>query len=223
MAGSGVQPFVILRVKTASGRQLYQRKGTGFGRVIEPQYVAMMNTMMQETLLTGTARKAELPGWQAAGKTGTSQDWRDAWFVGYTSHLVTTVWLGNDDGTPTKKASGGNLPVEIWSRFMKAAHANVPAAALPGGTWREAPAAGAGLISGLFGPREAAPAQTADSRPMPACQLRASTRAKPRAPAAPRRHPRRRAPGARRRSQFPGTPIRRVGLAREQPRRRRRA
>ena len=82
----------------------------------------MMNTMMQETLLTGTARKAELPGWQAAGKTGTSQDWRDAWFVGYTSHLVAGVWLGNDDDSPTKKVSGGNLPVEIWSRFMKAAH-----------------------------------------------------------------------------------------------------
>ena len=53
--------------------------------MIDPQYVAMMNTMMQETLLTGTAQKAELPGWQAAGKTGTSQDFRDAWFVGYTS------------------------------------------------------------------------------------------------------------------------------------------
>ena len=87
----------------------------------------MMNSMMEETLLTGTARKAELPGWQAAGKTGTTQDWRDAWFVGYTSYLVAGVWLGNDDGTPTKKVSGGNLPVEIWSRFMKEAHQGVPA------------------------------------------------------------------------------------------------
>jgi len=91
---------------------------------------------MQETLLTGTARKAELPGWQAAGKTGTSQDWRDAWFVGYTSYLVAAVWLGNDDDSPTKKVSGGNLPVEIWSRFMKAAHEGAPVAALPGVDWR---------------------------------------------------------------------------------------
>jgi penicillin-binding protein 1A len=95
---------------------------------------------MEETLLTGTAHKAELPGWQAAGKTGTSQDWRDAWFVGYTAYLVTGVWLGNDDGTPTKKVSGGNLPVEIWSRFMKAAHEGVPVAALPSGVWRNADA-----------------------------------------------------------------------------------
>jgi penicillin-binding protein 1A len=134
--GIGVQPHVIVRVKTANGKQLYLRRNANFGRVVDPQDVAMMNEMMQETLLTGTARKAELPGWQAAGKTGTSQDWRDAWFVGYTSYLVTAVWLGNDDNGPTKKVSGGNLPVEIWSRFMKAAHQGVPVAALPLGGGR---------------------------------------------------------------------------------------
>jgi penicillin-binding protein 1A len=138
--GVGVQPHVIARVRTANGKLLYARRSSNFGRVIEPQYVAMMNQMMQETLLTGTARKAELPGWQAAGKTGTSQDWRDAWFVGYTSYLVAAVWLGNDDNSPTKKASGGNLPVEIWSRFMKAAHEGVPVAALPLGAQRGAEA-----------------------------------------------------------------------------------
>ena len=138
--GLGVQPHVIARVRTANGKQLYLRRNANFGRVIDPQYVAMMNQMMQETLLTGTARKAELPGWQAAGKTGTSQDWRDAWFLGYTSYLVAGVWLGNDDSSPTKKVSGGNLPVEIWSRFMKAAHEGVPVAGLPLGAWRGAEA-----------------------------------------------------------------------------------
>jgi penicillin-binding protein 1A len=138
--GLGVQPHVIARVRTANGKQLYARRNANFGRVIDPQYVAMMNQMMQETLLTGTARKAELPGWQAAGKTGTSQDWRDAWFLGYTSYLVAGVWLGNDDSSPTKKVSGGNLPVEIWSRFMKAAHEGVPVAGLPAGAWRSADA-----------------------------------------------------------------------------------
>ena len=117
--GVGVQPHIIARVRRADGKQLYQRKGSSFGRVIEPQYVGMMNAMLQETLLTGTARKAELPGWQAAGKTGTSQDYRDAWFIGYTSQLVAGVWLGNDDSSPTKRASGANLPVDIWSRFMR--------------------------------------------------------------------------------------------------------
>src|SRR5205823_1385822 len=81
--------------------------------------------------------KAALPGWQAAGKTGTSQEFRDAWFIGYTSHLVAGVWLGNDDNSPTKKTSGGNLPVEIWSRFMRAAHQGVPPQPLHGGIWRD--------------------------------------------------------------------------------------
>ncbi len=139
--GFGVQPHIIMRVKTAAGKLLYLRKGASNGRVIDPAYLPMMNTMMQETLLTGTARKGDLPGWQAAGKTGTSQDWRDAWFVGYTSHLVTGVWLGNDDSSPTKKASGGNLPVEIWSRFMRVAHQGVPPQPLPGGLWQAPPEA----------------------------------------------------------------------------------
>jgi penicillin-binding protein 1A len=67
----------------------------------------------------------------AAGKTGTSQDFRDAWFIGYTANLVTGVWLGNDDNSPTRKATGGGLPVEVWTRFMKAAHQGVAVAALP--------------------------------------------------------------------------------------------
>ncbi|MFO1117360.1 MAG: PBP1A family penicillin-binding protein [Beijerinckiaceae bacterium] len=136
--GLGAAPFVITRVRTADGKLLYQRRGVSGGRIVEPQYVAMMNAMMQETLLTGTARKAELSGWQAAGKTGTSQDFRDAWFVGYTSALVGAVWLGNDDNSPTKHASGGSLPVEIWSRFMREALKGVPTQQLPGGTWRPA-------------------------------------------------------------------------------------
>ncbi len=157
--GIGVQPQIISRVKTASGKLLYHRKGASNGRVIDPTYVAMMNSMMQETLLTGTARKASLPGWQAAGKTGTSQEFRDAWFIGYTSHLVAGVWLGNDDNSPTKKASGGNLPVEIWSRFMRAAHQGVPPQPLPGGLWRDNSSGGVPMadnngwpsLPGLFG------------------------------------------------------------------------
>jgi penicillin-binding protein 1A len=101
--------------------------------------------MLQQTLIIGTAKRASLPGWPAAGKTGTSQDFRDAWFVGYTAHLVTGVWLGNDDGAPTKHVTGGSLPVATWSRFMRAAHQGVPVVRLPG-----APAGG-GLFSGLFG------------------------------------------------------------------------
>ena len=92
----------------------------------------MMNTMMQRDAGQRHRARADLPGWQAAGKTGTSQDFRDAWFIGYTSHLVTGVWLGNDDNSPTKQAVGGGLPVEIWSRFMKVAHQGDRAGAAAG-------------------------------------------------------------------------------------------
>jgi penicillin-binding protein 1A len=121
----------VTRIRTLDGKLLYARQADQPSQVIEPRSVAMMNTMMQETLISGTARKAEIPGWTAAGKTGTSQDFRDAWFIGYTANLVTGVWLGNDDNSPTKKATGGGLPVEVWTRFMKAAHQGVPVAALP--------------------------------------------------------------------------------------------
>ena len=132
--GMAVTPHVVERVRSGDGKLLYEHKDENLGRIIEPQYVGMMNSMMQQTLQIGTARKADLPGWPAAGKTGTSQDYRDAWFIGFTGHMVTGVWLGNDDSSPTKKATGGGLPVEIWSRFMKAAHQGVPVVGLPGGS-----------------------------------------------------------------------------------------
>jgi len=130
--GSAIVPSVVERVRTATGKTLYVRTVQDYGRIIEPRHVAMMNAMMRETLRIGTAQKAQLGNWPAAGKTGTSQDFRDAWFVGYTANLVAGVWLGNDDSSPTRKLTGGGLPVDIWNRVMKAAHQGVPVAALPG-------------------------------------------------------------------------------------------
>ncbi|MBN9250767.1 MAG: penicillin-binding protein, partial [Mesorhizobium sp.] len=86
---------------------------------------------------TGTARKAAF-AWPSAGKTGTSQNSRDAWFVGYTANLTTGVWFGNDDGHPMKKVTGGALPAQAWHEFMVAAHEGVPVAPLPG-TWKSKP------------------------------------------------------------------------------------
>jgi penicillin-binding protein 1A len=130
--GLAVAPHVVERIRSADGKALYTRSTLTLGRIVDARYVAMMNAMMRETLVSGTARRADLPGWLAAGKTGTSQDFRDAWFIGYTARLVTGVWLGNDDNSPTKRAVGGGLPVEIWSRFMKTAHQGVAPSALPG-------------------------------------------------------------------------------------------
>src|SRR6516165_10806080 len=141
--GIAVTPHVVERIRGADGKTLYGRAQQPLGRIVDARYAGMMNTMLHETLVSGTARAASLPGWQAAGKTGTSQDFRDAWFIGYTSRLVAGIWLGNDDNTPTKHAVGGGLPVEIWSRLMRAAHASAAPAPLPGlgdSGWRSFPA-----------------------------------------------------------------------------------
>ncbi len=130
--GTGVIPYVIQTIRNDNGDVLYQRTASATGQVIQPQYVGMMNEMLGEVLRTGTGQHAVIPDWPAAGKTGTSQDWRDAWFIGYTAHLVTGVWVGNDDNSPTNRASGGNLPASVWSQFMTAAHQGVPVSPLPG-------------------------------------------------------------------------------------------
>jgi penicillin-binding protein 1A len=153
--GFAISPHVVERVRGTDGKTLYVRSTQNLGRIVDPRYVAMMNAMMHETLVSGTARKADLPGWPAAGKTGTSQDFRDAWFIGYTPHLVAGVWLGNDDNTPTRKATGGGLPVEIWSRFMKTAHQGVAPVGLPGvgnGGWLALPRADAGNVGTTAAP-----------------------------------------------------------------------
>ena len=143
--GFTASPHVVNRIRTPEGKVLYARRNDPPARVIDANAVGMMNVMMHETLVTGTAKKADIPGWSAAGKTGTSQDFRDAWFIGYTANLVTGIWLGNDDNSPTRKATGGGLPVEVWTRFMKAAHQNVAPAPLPGSMQPSG-----GFLSNLF-------------------------------------------------------------------------
>jgi len=163
-AGNAVAPHVIDNI-TADGKVIYAHPQTPLGRVVDPAYVAMMNGMMAQTLVIGTAKKAALPGWPAAGKTGTSQDFRDAWFIGYTAHLVTGVWLGNDDGSPTKHVTGGSLPVEIWSAFMRTAHEGVPIVNLP---MDNEP----GLYSGPFG--RSPPVATKGAAPLPPALVQTS-------------------------------------------------
>jgi penicillin-binding protein 1A len=130
--GVGIAPHVIRRIATVDGEVLYERTDSSRGQVVDPMQVAMMNAMLTETLERGTGKRAAIAGWHAAGKTGTSQDFRDAWFIGYTAPLIAGAWFGNDDNKPTKKASGSNLPAITWQYFMSEALQGVAVAALPG-------------------------------------------------------------------------------------------
>ncbi|MEQ8655714.1 MAG: penicillin-binding protein 1A [Hyphomicrobiales bacterium] len=130
--GYAVEPHVVLRVRDEAGQVLYARDASGFGRVIDPTHGRAMNAMLSRTLIIGTGRRAALESWTGAGKTGTTQGLRDAWFVGYTANLTTGVWLGHDDNSPMDGVTGGGLPAEVWQAYMTDAHVGVPIAMLPG-------------------------------------------------------------------------------------------
>ena len=123
--GFGVWPYAIQRIEDGDGRVLYARSGSGPGRVIQAAHAAQMTGMLAEAITTGTGKAARL-GRPAAGKTGTSQNARDVWFIGFTAELVTGVWMGNDDERPMPSVSGSGAPARLWQGFMTAALAGAP-------------------------------------------------------------------------------------------------
>lgn len=128
-ATEGKAAFIhgIERVTTREGEVLYERKGSGPGRITSSRDAQRVATMLRSVVIEGTGRNARLknnrPAW---GKTGTSQDWRDAWFIGFTQHYVAGVWVGNDDSKPMKRVTGGGLPALVWRDTMNVAHAKIP-------------------------------------------------------------------------------------------------
>ena len=129
--GIGVWPYGIAEIRDSRGQG---RVSAAPARVragsSTPELAGEMNEMLAGVIAHGTGRAAPLPR-PAAGKTGTTQDYRDAWFIGYTADLVAGVWLGNDDNTPMNKVTGGSLPAETWRRFMLAATRSMPVRPLP--------------------------------------------------------------------------------------------
>jgi len=139
--GEGVRPFAIIRIKTRSGKVLWQRKSSGIGPVMSPENLAAMTGMMTDVVGYGTGKAARLDERPTAGKTGTTQDYRDAWFVGFTADLVCGVWVGNDDNRPMKRVTGGRLPAHIFKAFMEDAERGLPVRPLAGQTVVQQPPA----------------------------------------------------------------------------------
>ena len=130
--GERAVPFGIVRIRTKSGRVLYTRPRSDLARVMSAANDVALTSLMVETVTTGTGRAARLDERPSAGKTGTSQDFRDAWFVGFSADLVCGVWIGNDDNSPMVHATGGTLPARIFKAFMKDAERGLPSKPLPG-------------------------------------------------------------------------------------------
>jgi len=143
--GYGVFPFGIETIKEATGRVLYQRTGGGAGLIVAPNHITEMNKMMKTVMVSGTGKKANINR-TVAGKSGTSQGFRDAWFVGYSADLVLGVWMGNDNESAMRKVSGGSLPAVLWRQIMQAAHEPLAPKPLPG----DAPPPVAEKVKGFF-------------------------------------------------------------------------
>ena len=131
--GTGAITYGVKRIRTPDGVLLYERSGSGMGRVVDAVHVGQMNHMLMQAIRSGTGKQANLGSRPSAGKTGTTQDFKDAWFVGYTRQLVTGVWIGSDNGqTMGKGVTGGTLPAQVWKKFMLQATAGQPISPLPG-------------------------------------------------------------------------------------------
>lgn len=120
--GYVVVPYGITRIKDTDGRLVYERAPfASERRIASEQSIANLIYMMEGVVQVGTGQGAALPGYRIAGKTGTSQDFRDAWFIGFSGNLICAVWVGNDDNSPMKAVTGGALPTQIWKDTMQAA------------------------------------------------------------------------------------------------------
>lgn len=123
--GFGVWSYGVNQIADKEGNVIYKRIGGGPGQVMTPMHAAQMNEMLAEVINSGTGKAAKLQV-PAAGKTGTTQDYRDAWFIGYTPDYITGVWIGKDDGSPMDKMYGGGLPAKIWHDVMMHIHNTRP-------------------------------------------------------------------------------------------------
>jgi penicillin-binding protein 1A len=132
--GKAVTPHAALEVRTGTGELVWRfdRDGKRPEQVISPKVALDMIGMMNSVVQNGTGRRAQLDGVQVSGKTGTTNGWRDAWFVGYTGNFSGAVWMGNDDYSPTKRMTGGTIPALIWHNVMAYAHQGVELRPLPG-------------------------------------------------------------------------------------------
>ena len=129
--GRGVWSHGIEEISDLKGEILYRRNSSGPRMIVDTVHVAAINSMLSSAVSSGTGQLANI-GRPQAGKTGTSQNFRDAWFIGYTADLVGGIWMGNDNAMPMNRVTGGGLPAKLWRDVMALAHNGRPSRALPG-------------------------------------------------------------------------------------------
>jgi penicillin-binding protein 1A len=130
--GNRLDPHIVDSVTNAAGQELYRRPPYNGPRVLDEDIVRRMTSMMGAVVLRGTGTAAQLDDRDVAGKTGTSSDWRDAWFIGYTADFTAGAWVGHDDFSSMGRTTGGTIPAQIWADTMRVAHRGIDPHPLPG-------------------------------------------------------------------------------------------
>ena len=119
--GVPVEPFLVRGIRGNTAQPLYQRPAQKPGAAMDAQVQSMMLDSLQAVVESGTGKAARVSGLAVGGKTGTSQDYRDAWFVGLTPDMIVGVWVGNDDNAPMNKVTGGDIPARVFHDFVERA------------------------------------------------------------------------------------------------------
>ena len=162
LADGGARELVygIERIRTSGGQLLYQHRAAPPVQVVANPALSELNQMLRGVIASGTGVHAAIPGYDLAGKTGTTSDYKDAWFCGFTGGLTTVVWMGRDDATPMRRITGGSAPAEFWRDFMRVAVKRVPVQPIPPGPPPPAPPL-------LAAPAPGAPPPPATTGPTP--------------------------------------------------------
>ncbi|HXV00880.1 MAG TPA: PBP1A family penicillin-binding protein, partial [Caulobacteraceae bacterium] len=137
--GARVSAYGIERIRTVSGRLIFAHRGPAPQPAIANPALSEMNQMLRTVITAGTGARAAIPGYDLAGKTGTTSDFRDAWFCGFTGGLTTVVWMGRDDNAPMRGITGGSAPAELWRMVMRTALPRLPHGPIPAGAPAPAP------------------------------------------------------------------------------------